>query len=208
MSELNNPGINYIDTWTILGHYDFNHNRIEISSFLKQFPELHTFCVTHELKHAEIRKKYGYSWRHYLLDIKDRFKLHNNKILSTQLRSFKEEIKPKHMHALMFMFGYGFISIITSIFNIIEIRHVIPKKDIRCILGFHNFKADHEDLKFMPRYKILVGKCQRKNCIEMEFFFHDLIEKRVFGGHGNNLFSFPYDEELESIKIAESKKEK
>ena len=73
-------------------------------------------------------------------------------------------------------------------------------KELRCRLGFHDFKADHEDLKFMPRYKILVAKCQRKNCFEMEFWFQDLEEKRVFGGHGNNLISFPYDEEVEETK--------
>ena len=130
MSELNNPKVNYVDTWFILGHYDFNHCRIEIFSFLKQFPELHTFCVNHETKHGEIHKKHGFSWRHYMLEIKDRFKLHNDKILSAQLRSFKEEIKPKHIDAFFFMFFYGFISIIAFFCEFIEIRHIINKKNL------------------------------------------------------------------------------
>jgi len=128
MNPPNNPKINYLDTWSILGQYDFNHSRVEISSFLKQFPELHDFCVNHELRHAEIHKKHKFSWRHYVLDIKDRFRLHNDRTLSTQLRTFRKELKPKHIHALVFMFGYGIISIITCTFYCIEIRHVIHKK--------------------------------------------------------------------------------
>ena len=131
MNESNNPKINYVDTWYILGHYDFNHERIEISSFLKQFPELHDFCVNHETKHAEIHKKHGFSWRHYILDIKDRFRLHNDQTLSTQLKSFRKEIRVKQIHALIFMFGYGFITAITFLFAFIEIRHVINKKNLQ-----------------------------------------------------------------------------
>ena len=130
MNTSNNPQVNYVDTWCILAHYDFNHSRVEISSFLKQFPELHDFCVEHESGHAEIDKKHKFSWRHYILDIKDRFKLHNDKILSTQLKTFKKEMKPKHIYALMFMFGYGFITAITFFFGFIEIRHVINKKNL------------------------------------------------------------------------------
>ena len=130
MSELNNPKVNYVDTWFILAHYDMNHNRIEISSFLKQFPELHAFCVNHETRHAEIYKKHGFSWRHYALDIKDRFKLHNDRTLSTQLRTFKEETKPKHITTFVFMLFYSLITIITFFFTFIEIRHIINKKNL------------------------------------------------------------------------------
>ena len=124
------PKVNYVDTWYILAHYDFNHERVEVSSFLKQFPELHDFCVTHETKHAEIHKRHKFSWEHYMLDIKDRFRLHNSKVLSTQLRTFRKEMNPKHVYALVFMFGYGFISIITCFFYCIELRHIIYKKRV------------------------------------------------------------------------------
>jgi hypothetical protein len=120
--------INYIDTWTILGHYDFNHDRIEISTYLKQFPELHDFCVKHELKHRRLHKQHGFTWRHYVLDIKDRFKLHNDKILSIQYRTFKEEVKPKTISALVFMIFYNFVSIITYFFEFIGIRHLLHKR--------------------------------------------------------------------------------
>ena len=130
MNTLNNVKVNYIDTWSIFGQYDFNHNRIEISSFLKQFPELHTFCVNHELRHSEIRKKHGFSWRHYVLDIKDRFKLHNDRILSTQLMAFRNETRPKHITDFLFFFFYGFFSMLTSFFQFIEIRHIINKKNL------------------------------------------------------------------------------
>lgn len=120
--------VNYIDTWTTLAHYDFNHDRIEVSSFLKQFPELHDFCVKHELGHAEIYKSLGFSWRHYTLDIKDRFRLHNSRILTTQLRVFRKESRPKSITACVFMYGYAYITAITFFFNIIEMRHIIHKK--------------------------------------------------------------------------------
>ena len=122
--------VNYVDTWSILAHYDFNHCRIEISSFLKQFPELHDFCVEHETKHAEIHKRHKFSWEHYVLDIKDRFRLHNSKVLSTQLRTFRKEMNPKHIHVFVFMLFYSFITAITFPMFLIEIRHIIPKNRI------------------------------------------------------------------------------
>ena len=130
MNTLNTTKVNYVDTWFILGHYDMNHDRVEISSFLKQYPELHDFCVNHEIKHVEIYSKHKFSWRHYILDIKDRFKLHNDRTLSTQLRSFREEIKPKHIDTFVFIIFYQFISMLTFFLQFIEIRHVINKERI------------------------------------------------------------------------------
>ena len=63
-----------------------------------------------------------------------------------------------------------------------------------CKLGFHDFKFDHADEQFMPNMRVLIGKCQRETCIEMDFWFEDFKNKKVFGGHYNCLMSFPMEE--------------
>ena len=66
---------------------------------------------------------------------------------------------------------------------------------VMCKLGFHNFKFDHADEQFMPNMRVLIGKCQRPDCIETDLWFEDFKHKKVFGGHGNNLMSFPMEEQ-------------
>jgi len=41
-------------------------------------------------------------------------------------------------------------------------------KDLRCLLGLHDFKFDHADEQFMPKVRVLVAKCKRESCIEKE----------------------------------------
>jgi hypothetical protein len=65
---------------------------------------------------------------------------------------------------------------------------------LMCKLGFHDFKFDHADEQFMPNMRVLIGKCQRPDCIEMDLWFQNFKEKRVFGGHGKCLMSFPMEE--------------
>jgi hypothetical protein len=70
-------------------------------------------------------------------------------------------------------------------------------RDIRCILGFHNFKLAEVDDKFMPKMRIMIGECTRKECIEHELWFLNYETKRIFGGHGDTVIGFPMTKEDE-----------
>lgn len=78
-------------------------------------------------------------------------------------------------------------------------------RHIKCILGFHKFELKKVDDQFMPKMRVMVGKCTRKECIEMELFFLDYKDKKIFGGHGDALVSFPMTKEDELTATQEAK---
>jgi len=113
----------YVDTWFLVGQFDFIRERVEISKYLKLYPELHDFVLQHEKKHFDIYKEYGFSWRHFVIDIKDRFKLFNNRTIYNQWRKFQKQKEPRNWKEYLFMFMYQFVNAFTTFLSFIRIRH-------------------------------------------------------------------------------------
>jgi len=107
---LDNENIIYLDTYSMVAHYDVNNDRIEASEYLKMFPELHNFCINHEIQHQNLQIKYGFTWRHIWLDYKDRFKLFWDDTLHRQLRDFNKFTTPRGLKGFTFSIGYTILS--------------------------------------------------------------------------------------------------
>ena len=117
------PKIVYVDSYDTIAHFLPNLNRIEISKFFKQFPELNNFILTHELKHAEIHEKNSYSLSNCILDIKERFQFYTSLSLFSQYMSFLRLRNPKSsknkkfiLKKSMFVLAYTFTALFTSFF--------------------------------------------------------------------------------------------
>lgn len=115
----------YFDTTYFIAHTDLKRERIELSEFLKLFPELHEFLLKHELNHAKIFADYGYSLRHIWLDYKDRFKLYKDPLLLEQLTSFLHLREPKKIKDYCFMLFYQIASYFSIFFALIRIWHTL-----------------------------------------------------------------------------------
>jgi len=106
---MDDENIIYLDTYSIVAHYDINNDRIEASEYLKMFPELHSFCIQHEMKHRELQIRHGFTWRHIWLDYKDRFKLFWDDTLRRELRGFHKFSQPKGFRGFAFIVTYTFL---------------------------------------------------------------------------------------------------
>lgn len=120
----------FVDTWMRMGFFDPKHNRIEVSKYLRQFPELYQFVIEHEIQHSLTFEEYGYSARLYWEELKDRFLLCSNEKFFSQYMKFKRETEPK-FREMPFYLGYTLINMVTSFFGLIPsyfvFRHLIKK---------------------------------------------------------------------------------
>ena len=92
-----------MDTHTILGQYVTELDRVEISTYLQLYPELFDFILSHELKHSNLPK---YSYKNFILEIKDRYKLVADKTLRNQMNAFLKLSRPKKSTKVI---AFGFI---------------------------------------------------------------------------------------------------
>jgi len=106
-------------------------NRIEISSFLP--PDLYEYCLNHEKKHAEIFSKYGlYTWRHFKLDIQDRWYIYTHPEILHKLfddglhRTTKEKLKDLPYMIIYNLFG-GFTQLFIIATSAILLRRQLTK---------------------------------------------------------------------------------
>lgn len=62
-----------------------------------------------------------------------------------------------------------------------QVKEFINK--LKCRLGFHNFQYEDTDERFMPKVRVLLGKCSR--CPTRQDFFQFLETKKVVvANHG------------------------
>jgi len=128
---LQNPSIIYADTYCIIAHYLPKYHRIEASIYLKNFPNLHDFCINHEIQHALIEKKYNLPiFRHLWLDLKSRFKLYWDPTLFGELREFFSLTNRKTVKKRIEKVLYEFLTSFTMIIGIVSIRHLLSRKNI------------------------------------------------------------------------------
>ena len=115
-----NPLIVYVDSYAICGHTIFlkDQIRIEISSFLTQYPELHRFVLDHERKHSEFSR---FSWRHFWIDAKDRIRLVWDPTIQRQLNDFRDQMKPKGLKEILFQVLYELFGQFHAVFILMPI---------------------------------------------------------------------------------------
>jgi hypothetical protein len=85
-----------LDTWTITAQTVYDEKgqaRVEISEYLKEFPELYNFCLAHEVDHS----KHGpASLWHLWIEWRDRPKLILDDQLKNQMRAFhRKRVDPR-----------------------------------------------------------------------------------------------------------------
>lgn len=101
-----------LPTRSIKGHFIPHRNLIEISSLYDK--ETHDMILNHELQHAKIYAEHGlYTWRHFALDLKDRWHIYSTKglvkkVLHYEKRPLKEKLKEAPF-AIMYMF-FGIVT--------------------------------------------------------------------------------------------------
>ena len=113
MSE--GPEIVHLDTWTITGQTVYDEKgraRIEISEYLKQYPELLHFVLNHEIDHA---KNGPVSWRHLWIDFRDRPKLIWDDKLREQKRQFENCRRDLSLKTQTFYLIYVFFCVLQAI---------------------------------------------------------------------------------------------
>lgn len=98
------PHVVYVDSYTILGQYSPVLNRIELSLYLKSFPELHEFVLGHERKHAG-QGALQACW----LDVKDNVTLQTDPLLHGQLKELRKPIRPKTLEQKIHCYSYNFL---------------------------------------------------------------------------------------------------
>ena len=113
--------VHYLDTTAITAHVDINRKRIEISRFLKIFPELHDFFLKHERTHARFFIEKAFIFNHIWLDYKDRFKLFSDKRLFEQFSAFQTLREPESLRMFLFMVFYNILNYPTSFFYLMGI---------------------------------------------------------------------------------------
>jgi len=113
MSE--KPNIIHLDTWTIMAHTVYDEKgqaRVEISEYLKEFPELYKFCLDHEVDHA----KHGpASLWHLWIDWRDRPKLILNDQLKNQMRAFHRKRQDLRIGTQIFYAFYALFCVLQAI---------------------------------------------------------------------------------------------
>lgn len=101
------PKILCLDTWTFLAHTVYDEKgqaRIEISEYLKEYPELYKFCLDHEVEHS----KHGpVSLSHFWIDFKDRPKLILNNTLHDQQIKFNQAKQDPKLRTQIFYLLYA-----------------------------------------------------------------------------------------------------
>jgi len=125
-----NPNnIVHVTTFSIMAHVVYDHDRnprIEISEYLKEFPELYGLCLKHEKTHA----RYGmFTWRHFWLDLKDRFRLRTDLKLREQLHLFQKHAQPKGIKEYVF-------AVLYSLSNAVIALMLIPVEAAVCVYLF------------------------------------------------------------------------
>jgi len=126
-----NPSIIYADTYYFIAHYLPKFNRIEVSTYLKNFPNLHDFSVNHEIQHALIEKQCNFPvFRHLWLDLKDRFKLFWSPLLFKELAEFSALTNRKTIKHTIERFLYSLLSQFIMIVAVVAIRHLFSKKKL------------------------------------------------------------------------------
>ena len=80
--------VKFLNTYLILAQYTSERDEVEISEYLKKYPELMSFCLLHELTHASFSK---HSLKHFWLDMKDRFRFFADNQLLQQWGEFRKD---------------------------------------------------------------------------------------------------------------------
>jgi hypothetical protein len=113
MSE--KPNIIYLDTWTLMAQTVFDEKgraRIEISEYLKEYPELYQFCLNHEVDHA----KHGpASFWHFWIEWRDRPKLILNNQLKNQMNEFHRKRQDPRITTQIFYVIYLLYCVLQAI---------------------------------------------------------------------------------------------
>jgi hypothetical protein len=115
-----------LDTRSIIGHYVPRSQRIEISKYLREYPELFTFVLEHEQKHSQLS---NYSFKHIWIDIRDRTKFFINITLIKQWIAFNKPDAPKGWKENIFIFLYNFLGIIQVFQMLLIIPTILRQSD-------------------------------------------------------------------------------
>jgi hypothetical protein len=86
--------------------------RIEISEYLKEYPDLYRFCLDHEVEHS----KHGpVSLRHFWIDFRDRPKLILNNTLREQQMKFNLSKQDPRLRTQIFYLFYGLYCVVQAV---------------------------------------------------------------------------------------------
>jgi hypothetical protein len=126
--KMSEPIIVYVDSYQVIGAYIPKFNRIEISVFMKDFPELQAFVLNHEKQHALIEQSHRFALPFHLWhDIKDRTKAYWDSILFEQLVDFENLATPKSKLKLLELEVYSILTIFAMIpAYVVALRHFVP----------------------------------------------------------------------------------
>lgn len=117
------PIIIYVDSYSIIGSYYPKLNRIEISKYLRDFPELHSYVLGHELKHATFPPC---SPKHFWFDLIDNARFFLNLELLHQFSNFKRLPNGKlTKKELAFIFAYDLLTIPRTFLSLLCIFPII-----------------------------------------------------------------------------------
>jgi hypothetical protein len=109
------PEIISLDSWIFVAQTVYDEKgqaRIEISEYLKEYPELYQFCLNHEIDHA----KHGpISFWHYWIDFRDRQKLIMNDDLSKQMAKFRRSRQDPRLRTQIFYVIYVLFCVLQAI---------------------------------------------------------------------------------------------
>jgi len=121
----------YLDSSQVMPIFDVRHNRVELPESIRAYPELHAFTLRHELDHAQIQQKYGLSWRHIWLDIKNRCQILSNKPLFDQFRAFEKWRRPMNTKEILFFALYDIIGSFTWLLSCLFVVGWVIKDKLR-----------------------------------------------------------------------------
>ena len=123
----------YFPSYSFIAHYSLKLKQIEMSSFLKDFPELHDFVLRHEKEHAELFLRRGYkgvlgqAW----IDLRDHKRIMQNNVLWKDYKQFRGNMRGSKKDVL-FIIAYnlliGFGSILLIPYQIWRIIKDVIKK--------------------------------------------------------------------------------
>ncbi len=97
----------YLRTYQIVGLYEYAEDRVEISEFLKDWPELHEFVLDHELDHVRIRREGRPFYLHMKADMDHSLALLRSRELCRQVQEFKNKTKPKGLRLSLWYLLYN-----------------------------------------------------------------------------------------------------
>jgi len=115
----------YVNTKQFFGVSLFHKRRIEISYYVKKYPELHKHILDHELKHFEYWDRHG-NWS-FIYDIYLEFRAEITEVFNETIRFQKRDFSKTnymtwkdYVTQYLYEFGYSFSKLSYPILNLIK----------------------------------------------------------------------------------------